>query len=103
MRISSHADRGRLVDAAAGRIPCDLRIVNCRLANVITGEVYPAEVSLFQQWIASVDEPGRCALPAPAQIFDAEGAYLIPGFIDTHIHVESTMLTPSHFAEAVLP
>ncbi|MCI8724076.1 MAG: adenine deaminase [Ruminococcus sp.] len=103
MRISSHADRGRLVDAAAGRIPCDLRIVNCRLANVITGEVYPAEVSLFQQWIASVDEPGSCALPAPAQIFDAEGAYLIPGFIDTHIHVESTMLTPSHFAEAVLP
>ncbi len=103
MRVSNHTDRSQLVDAAAGRIPCDLRIVNCRLANVITGEIYPAEVSVFGQWIASVDEPGSRALPEPGRIFDAEGAYLIPGFIDTHLHVESTMLTPSHFAEAVLP
>ncbi len=103
MRVSNHTDRSRLVDAAAGRIPCDLRIVNCRLANVITGEIYPAEVSIFGQWIASVDETGGCALPEPGRIFDAEDAYLIPGFIDTHLHVESTMLTPSHFAEAVLP
>lgn len=103
MRVSNRTDRSRLVDAAAGRIPCDLRIVNCRLANVITGEIYPAEVSIFSQWIASVDAPGGCALPEPGRIFDAEDAYLIPGFIDTHLHVESTMLTPSHFAEAVLP
>lgn len=103
MRIASREDRSSLVDAAAGRIPCDLRIVNCQLVDVITGEVYPAEVSLFQQWIASVDEQGKCALPAPVQIFDAKGAYLIPGFIDTPVHVESTMLTPAHFAEAVLP
>lgn len=103
MRISGNADRSRLVDAAAGRVPCDIRIVNCKLANVITGEIYPAEVSVFKQWIASVDAPGACALPAPRQSFDAEGAFLLPGFIDTHVHVESTMLTPSHFAEAVLP
>lgn len=103
MRVSGHADRTRLVDAAAGRIPCDLRVVNCRLVNVVTGEIYPAEVSVFRQWIASVDMPGACALPAPRQTVDGEGAYLIPGFIDTHVHVESTMLTPSHFAQAVLP
>lgn len=103
MRVSNDTDRCRLIDAAAGRIPCDLRIVNCKLANVITGEIYPAQVSVFGQWIASVDEPGSCALPEPDQIFDAKGAYLIPGFIDTHLHVESTMMTPSRFAEAVLP
>ena len=49
MRISGNADRSRLVDAAAGRVPCDIRIVNCKLANVITGEIYPAEVSVFKQ------------------------------------------------------
>lgn len=103
MRISGPVERTGLVDAAAGRIPCGLRVVNCNLANVITGEIYPAEVSLFGQWIASVDPPGKCALPAPERYFDAQGAYLIPGFIDTHLHVESTMLTPSRFAEAVLP
>lgn len=103
MRVAGSMDRSRLVDAAAGRIPCELRIVNCRLANVITGEIYPAEISVFQQWIASVDMPGSCVLPAPEKIFDAEGAYVIPGFIDTHIHVESTMMTPAHFAAAVLP
>lgn len=103
MRVSDCADRSCLVDAAAGRIPCDLRVVNCRMVNVVTGEIYPAEVSIFHQWIASVDMPGRCGLPAPRQTFDAEGAYLFPGFIDTHVHVESTMMTPAHFAEAVLP
>lgn len=103
MRVSGCQDRSRLVDAAAGRIPCDLRVVNCKLVNVITGEIYPAEISVFQQWIASVDMPGRCALPEPRESFDAQGAYMIPGFIDTHLHIESTMMTPSRFAAAVLP
>jgi len=103
MRVSGYRDRRRLVDAAAGRIPCDLRVVNCQLVNVFTGEIYPAEVSLFQQWIASVSMPGQCTLPAPQRTFDAKGAYMIPGFIDTHLHVESTMMTPSRFAAAVLP
>lgn len=103
MRVSGDMDRSSLIDAAAGRIPCDLRIVNCQLVNVITGEIYPAEISVFHRWIASVDTPGKCALPAPRQTIDAENAYIIPGFIDTHVHVESTMMTPSRFAAAVIP
>lgn len=103
MRISGDIDRRALVDAAAGRIPCDLRIINCRLVNVITGEIYPAEVSVFRRWIASVDMPGECTLPPPKKTMDAENAFLIPGFIDTHVHVESTMMTPSRFAAAVIP
>jgi len=101
-------DRKKLVDAAMGRIPCDLVIRNAKLVNVFTGEIYDAEVGVCEGFVAHVhcdpDHTGREETPLEGkEIYDAKGAFLAPGFIDAHIHIESTMMTPRYFAKAVIP
>ncbi len=96
-------DRRRLVEAAAGRIPCDLSIVNVRLANMLTGEIYPAEVDILDGAVARVREKGEPAALPSKHCYNGGGRYLVPGFIDTHVHVESTMLIPQWAARAILP
>lgn len=101
-------DRKKLVDAAAGRIPCDLIIKNTKMVNVFTGEVYPADVGIYDGFIAHVhcdpDNLNREEVPLEGKAYyDAKGAYLTPGFIDAHIHIESTMMTPRYFAKSVIP
>lgn len=83
------------------RIPCDLTIKNVRLVNVITGEIYPAQVDVLDGVIVRVRGEGEETLPA-ASVYDGRGGYLLPGFIDIHMHVESTMLTPEEFGNAAV-
>ena len=93
MRAIQNPDRSRLIAAAMQRIPCDLTIQNIRLVNVITGEIYPAEVDVLDGVIVRVREGEMTVVPSET-VYDGRGAYLLPGFIDIHMHVESTMLTP---------
>jgi len=97
-----------LIEAACGLRRFDLVIRNIRLVNVFTGEIYPAEIGVHGRFIAHIsanpDQPGRVPEPLEgATVFDGEGQYLLPGFIDPHLHIESTMMTPANFAAAVLP
>ncbi len=101
-------DRKGLVDAAMGRVPCDIVIRNAKVVNVFTGEVYPGSVGVYGGFIAHIecdpDGTGREDTPLVGKKeYDAKGAYLTPGFIDSHIHIESTMMTPRYFAKAVIP
>jgi len=93
----------RIIDVALGRSQADLVIKNGSLVNVITREVYKADVAVADGLIAAVGnlEPGTTG--AATKIIDAEGKYIAPGFIDAHIHFESSMLSFSEFARAVLP
>ena len=79
----------------------DLVIRNARLVSVYTGEVFPAHVgvagSLIERLYPLSQEP-----PA-AQVLDAADRYLVPGFIDAHMHVESSYLAPEAYSELVLP
>lgn len=107
MRIQPK-NRERLVDAAIGRIPCDLVIRNAQVVNVFTGEVYDADVGICEGFIAHVqcdpDKTNRSEAPLEGvKEYDAKGAFLTPGFVDAHIHIESTMMTPRYFAKAVIP
>lgn len=82
---------------ARGEIEADLLIQNVQLVNVLSGEIYREDVAVFD---------GRVVGFGPydaKEVVDAEGLYLAPGFIDGHIHFESTMLTLPEFARAVLP
>jgi len=82
---------------ARGEAPCDLVIVNARVVNVLSAEITPATVGVYDGIIMGCGEyTGR-------EVIDAQGALLVPGFIDAHIHVESTLLTIPEFARAVLP
>ena len=103
MRVNKTADRSRLIAAAMGKIPCDLTVGNIRLLNVFTGEIYPAEVDILDGMVVRVRTEGEDALLSSGEYYDGEGRYLIPGFIDTHMHVESTMMIPENLSRAIIP
>jgi len=92
-----------LISAAMGRIPVDTLITNVRLANVITGEIYPADIAIYGGKIAAVEPPGTEPAREARQVIDGQGRLAVPGLVDAHLHIESTLVTPAHFAEAVLP
>ncbi len=102
MRVKNN--RKELIKAALGLVECDLAIKNAQLLNVFTGEVYPATVFVYDGAIAHVEyrnlEEG---LDKVKVVVDAEGKYLIPGLIDAHMHIESSMLTPRNFAKVSIP
>lgn len=76
-----------------GTKPADLRIDNVRVVNVFTRRIEQGPIAIFRGRIASV------GLPADArETIDARNAFAVPGLIDAHMHVESTMLMPSEFA-----
>jgi len=84
-----------------GRVPFDLLIENTQLVNVYTGEIYLAAIGMLGDRIAYVDENSK-RLKSKRR-FNAHGEYAIPGLVDSHLHIESSMVTPPRFAEAVLP
>ena len=103
MRTVKSKDRSRLIAAAMGKIPCDLTIGNVRFLNVITGEIYPASVDILDGFVVLVREEGQEAILPSKKYYDGQGCYLIPGFLDMHMHIESTMMIPENLARAILP
>lgn len=93
-----------LLRAALGENPCNTVFTHAKIVNVFTGEILDGDVYVFEGYIAHVeyDHPGIINVPVK-EIIDCRGMYLIPGLIDAHMHIESTMLTPRNFAKAVLP
>lgn len=82
---------------AAGREPVETLIVNARVVDVFSGMVHQDAVAMGEGVFVGF---GR---REAREVVDAQGAYLLPGFIDGHIHMESSMVTPARFAEMVLP
>lgn len=97
-------EAGRTLAAVAqGREPADTVIRDTRLINVCTGEILPhTDVAIRLGRIALVGDAGHCIGPE-TRVVDAGGRYLAPGFLDGHIHVESSMLTVREYARAVVP
>ena len=82
---------------ARGDAPADLVIKNARLVNVLSGEIHDADVAVADGLFVGFSG-GEAT-----ETIDAAGRYLCPGFIDGHIHIESTLLSPPVFARAVAP
>lgn len=91
-----------LVAAATGRTPSDKVIRGGSVVNVFTGEILPWDVAIKGDRIATVGDVSRSIGP-DTEIIDASGLILCPGFMDGHVHVESSMITVTQFARAVLP
>ncbi len=92
-----------LVACATGKVPADVVIRTGRLVNVITGEILDGmDVAVRLGRIALVGDVSLC-IGKDTKVIDAEGFYLVPGFLDGHLHIESSMVTVSQFARAVLP
>jgi adenine deaminase len=101
----THAELTReLAAVAMGQRPAELIIENGTLANVNTGEFLPhTDVVVYGGFIALVGDASQAQRDANTEVVDATGRYLVPGLIDTHLHVESSMVDPRSYAEVVLP
>lgn len=95
---SPTAERQRLVRVARGHEPGDLLVRGAQVVQPATGEVFGADVLVAGGRVAALGQ-GFTA----ARVVEARGAYLSPGFIDAHVHIESSLLTPAGFAAATLP
>ena len=102
MKIIKDKNRSRLTQAALGKIQCDLSIEHVKLVNVLTGEIYEAGVDILDGIIARVRMNGEPCEIMSKKVVDGHGYYLLPGFIDTHMHVESTMMIPENFGKAAV-
>ncbi len=91
----------RLLAVAAGREKADLAVINGKIVNVFSGEIYDGGVAVCGDKIAAVGNVDY-TIGENTTIIDAQGKYLTPGFIDGHIHPESSNLAIRSFAEAVL-
>ncbi len=87
-----------LISVACGEAPAELLLTNAQVANTISGEIYRADVAIHSGIIVGVGN-GYEAL----EVHDLAGRFLVPGFIDGHVHIESSMLSVSEFARAVVP
>ena len=83
-----------------GEIPCDLKLQNVRLVNVFSGEIYPTDIYIKGKRIVSI-EPG-IDLKAE-KIVDCGGQFACPGLIDSHMHFETTMLSPEALSSIIVP
>src|SRR5438874_4062822 len=91
------ADLARRLAVARGDEPADLVVRGGRVLSVFTREWLEADVAVVGGWIAGLgDYEGR-------EVLDAAGRFVVPGFIDAHMHLESTKLLPDEFARLVLP
>ncbi|MGD1832441.1 MAG: adenine deaminase [Sphaerochaetaceae bacterium] len=90
----------RIIDAAAGRIPADCEFKNARIVDVFNGEIFESSLLIKDGLIAGFKGEG---FPEALKTFDCEGGYIVPGFIDSHVHIESSHCSPSAFADAVIP
>ena len=96
-------NRKNLLKAALGRIDSDLVVSNVLLVNVFTGEIYPADVYVCDGFVAHVETKNLGGPYKAKKVYDGRGRHLIPGLLDAHMHIESSMLTPRNFARAVIP
>ncbi|KOF16903.1 adenine deaminase [Ensifer adhaerens] len=93
-----------LVDVAMGRKPADLVIRNGKWVNVYSGEIIPhTDIAVRAGRFAYVGADASHTIGEGTKVVDAAGRYLVPGFCDAHMHVESGLVTVTEFARAVIP
>jgi adenine deaminase len=86
-----------MIAAARGEVEVDLFLTGGNIANLLSGEVHRADVAIHKGRIAGFD----CG--SARNTIDLEGLILAPGFIDGHVHIESSMVTVPEYARAVVP
>ncbi len=87
----------RLIQVARGDAPADLLLKGARVLDVFTGEFVRRDVAVAAGWVVGF------GAQRAREVVDLAGRYLVPGFIDSHVHIESSQLSPAEFARAVLP
>jgi adenine deaminase len=89
---------GQIIKLAKGDEPADILLVGGRIINVYSGEIYQTGVAIAANQIVAVGTGYEAR-----EVIDLNGSYVCPGFIDAHVHIESSMVPPPEFARAIVP
>lgn len=90
-------ERKQIIEAAAGRRPANLVFKNASYVNVFTNRICKGDIAVSNGFIVGIGNyTGK-------EEIDASGELIAPGFIDAHIHLESSLVAPSEFVKAILP
>ena len=93
-----------LIMVAQGRKKATLVIRNTRLVNVHSKEILEGwDIAVYKDRIAYIGEDASHTIGGETVVYDADGMYATPGFIDPHIHIESSMTTVTEFSKMVIP
>lgn len=87
----------KLIEIAAGRIPADTVIKNCHVVDVYNGVIVDGDIALSDGMIAGIGNYEG------SEVIDAKGKYAAPGFIDSHIHIESSYVSPEEIGRLLVP
>lgn len=99
---ADHSDLGvaaSLIQAARGLAPVDLVIRGASFLDVFGGGFHAGDVALSRDMIVGVKD----SYDQARQVDEYPDCFVVPGFIDAHVHIESSLMTPARFQEAVLP
>ncbi len=88
----------KLISVARGDAPADLLLKNAKIINTFVGIIEEGNVAVYDDRIAGIGNYYKAR-----KTIDLNGSYLAPGLIDGHTHIESSMLHPAHYAQAVVP
>jgi len=92
------SELAHLIDVAAGRKPADLVLKNGKIVDVYQGTILTGDLAIVAGKIAGIGE-----IYEGKEVIDVKGKYIAPGFIDPHIHVESSYVTPEEFGRLLVP
>jgi len=85
------------IKAARGETPADIVLKGAKVVNVFSGEMVKGDVAIHGHRIAGIgDYDGN-------EVVELDGGFLVPGLIDSHVHIESSMVSPVQYARGVLP
>lgn len=85
----------RVLEVARGEKPADLLLKNGKVVFLPTGEIIEKDIAICEGVIAGLGEYEA------DEVIDLKGAYVTPGFIESHVHIESSLITPAEFLKAV--
>lgn len=87
----------KLIDISAGRVPADIVIKNCKVVDVYSGNIIEGDIAICDNLIAGVGNyEGK-------EVIDAGGKFAAPGLIDSHIHIESSYVSPEELGRLIVP
>ena len=86
-----------IIDVAAGRVPADLVIKNASYVNVFSNKICHGDIAVAEGLFVGIGQYQGL------KEIDCTGKLILPGFVDAHIHLESSLVAPAEFAKAVLP
>ena len=92
-----------LMRAGSGRISPTLKLVNGYVIDVFSSNIIKADVMVFKDRVVAIGSEEDYPTSQSTKVVDVSGKYLAPGFMDAHIHIESTLLIPAQLAKILIP